>query len=33
MKLQKIILASTAVVLAIGAGASIAQFQKPEDAI
>ncbi|MEA9599542.1 cytochrome c [Polynucleobacter sp. AP-Sanab-80-C2] len=33
MKLQKIILASTAVVLAIGAGAAIAQFQKPEDAI
>jgi len=33
MKLQKIILASTAVVLAISAGAAIAQFQKPEDAI
>ena len=33
MKLQKIILASTAVVLAIGAGTAIAQFQKPEDAI
>ena len=33
MKLQKIILASTATVLAISAGLAIAQFQKPEDAI
>jgi cytochrome c556 len=33
MKLQKIILVSTAAVLAIGAGAALAQFQKPEDAI
>ena len=33
MKLQKLILASTATVLAIGAGVAFAQFQKPEDAI
>ena len=33
MKLHKIILASTATVLAISAGLAIAQFQKPEDAI
>ena len=33
MKLHKIILASTAATLAIGAGAAMAQFQKPEDAI
>ena len=33
MKLQKIILASTATVLMISAGLAIAQFQKPEDAI
>ena len=33
MKLHKIILASTATVLAIGAGVAFAQFQKPEDAI
>jgi len=33
MKLQKIILVSTATVLAISAGLAIAQFQKPEDAI
>jgi len=33
MKLQKLVLASTTIVLAIGAGVSFAQFQKPEDAI
>jgi cytochrome c556 len=33
MKLNKIILASTATALAIGAGVAFAQFQKPEDAI
>ncbi|MEI6182875.1 MAG: cytochrome c [Polynucleobacter sp.] len=33
MKLQKIVLASTATVLAISAGFAFAQFQKPEDAI
>ena len=33
MKVHKIILASTAATLAIGAGAAMAQFQKPEDAI
>jgi cytochrome c556 len=33
MKLQKILLASTATVLAISAGFAFAQFQKPEDAI
>ena len=33
MKLQKILLASTATVLTIGAGFAFAQFQKPEDAI
>jgi cytochrome c556 len=33
MKLQKIILASTAAVLAISTGFAFAQFQKPEDAI
>ena len=33
MKLHKIILSSTATVLAIGAGVAFAQFQKPEDAI
>jgi len=33
MKLQKFILATTATVLAFGAGVSFAQFQKPEDAI
>ena len=33
MKLHKIILASTATVLAIGAGVAFAQFQKSEDAI
>ncbi|ANJ00024.1 cytochrome C [Polynucleobacter wuianus] len=33
MKLQKILLAGTATVLAIAAGTAIAQFQKPEDAI
>jgi cytochrome c556 len=33
MKLQKIILMSTAACLAISAGTAIAQFQKPEDAI
>jgi cytochrome c556 len=33
MKLQKLVLASTATILAIGAGVAFAQFQKPEDAI
>ena len=33
MKVHKIILASTAATLAIGASAAMAQFQKPEDAI
>ena len=33
MKLQKILLASTATVLALSAGFAVAQFQKPEDAI
>jgi cytochrome c556 len=33
MKLKKIVLASTAIVLAISAGFAFAQFQKPEDAI
>jgi cytochrome c556 len=33
MKLQKIVLAGTATVLAISAGIAFAQFQKPEDAI
>ena len=33
MKLQKILLASTATVLTISAGFAFAQFQKPEDAI
>ncbi|MBU3550763.1 cytochrome c [Polynucleobacter sp. MWH-Berg-3C6] len=33
MKLQKIVLASTATVLAISTGFAFAQFQKPEDAI
>ena len=33
MKLQKIVLASTATVLTISAGIAFAQFQKPEDAI
>jgi len=33
MKLQKIVLATTATVLTIGAGFAFAQFQKPEDAI
>ena len=33
MKLQKIILAGTATILAIGTGVAFAQFQKPEDAI
>ena len=33
MKLQKLVLAGTATVLAIGAGVAYAQFQKPEDAI
>ena len=33
MKLQKIVLASTATALAISAGIAFAQFQKPEDAI
>jgi len=33
MKLQKIVLASSAIVLAISAGFAFAQFQKPEDAI
>ena len=33
MKLQKVVLASTAIALAISAGISFAQFQKPEDAI
>ena len=33
MKLHKIILASTATVLAIGTSVAFAQFQKPEDAI
>ncbi len=33
MKLQKIVLASTAIALAISAGFAFAQFQKPEDAI
>ena len=33
MKLQKIVLASTAIVLAISTGLAFAQFQKPEDAI
>ena len=33
MKLHKIVLATTATVLAIGAGFAFAQFQKPEDAI
>lgn len=33
MKVHTIILASTAATLAIGAGAAMAQFQKPEDAI
>ncbi len=33
MKLQKILLASTATVLVLSAGFAVAQFQKPEDAI
>jgi len=33
MKLQKIVLATTATVLTIGSGFAFAQFQKPEDAI
>jgi cytochrome c556 len=33
MKLQKIVLAGTASILAISAGVALAQFQKPEDAI
>ena len=33
MKLQKLILATTAATLSIGAGSALAQFQKPEDAI
>ena len=33
MKLQKLILATTATTLCIGAGSALAQFQKPEDAI
>lgn len=33
MKLQKVVLVSTAAVLAISAGFAFAQFQKPEDAI
>ncbi|MFZ4379352.1 MAG: c-type cytochrome [Polynucleobacter sp.] len=33
MKLQKIILAATAIVLAVGTGFAFAQFQKSEDAI
>jgi cytochrome c556 len=33
MKLQKILLASTATVLAIAADTAVAQFHKPEDAI
>ena len=33
MKLHKIVLATTATVLALGAGFAFAQFQKPEDAI
>ena len=33
MKLHKIVLASTATVLAISGGIAFAQFQKPEDAI
>ena len=33
MKLQKILLASTATILALSAGFAVAQFQKPEDAI
>jgi hypothetical protein len=33
MKLHKIVLATTATVLAIGTGFAFAQFQKPEDAI
>lgn len=33
MKFQKIVLVSTAAVLAMGAGTAFAQFQKPEDAI
>lgn len=33
MKLQKIVLAGTTAVMALGAGLAFAQFQKPEDAI
>jgi cytochrome c556 len=33
MKLQKILLVSTATILTIGTGIAFAQFQKPEDAI
>jgi cytochrome c556 len=33
MKLQKILLASTATILSLSAGFAFAQFQKPEDAI
>uniref|UniRef100_B1XVS9 Cytochrome c prime n=1 Tax=Polynucleobacter necessarius subsp. necessarius (strain STIR1) TaxID=452638 RepID=B1XVS9_POLNS len=33
MKPQKLVLASTATVLTLGAGVTFAQFQKPEDAI
>jgi cytochrome c556 len=33
MKLQKILLASTATILSLSAGFAVAQFQKPEDAI
>lgn len=33
MKLQKLIIATTAATLSIGAGSALAQFQKPEDAI
>ena len=33
MKLQKLIFATTAITLSIGAGSALAQFQKPEDAI
>lgn len=33
MKIQQIILASTAVIIAAGSGTAFAQFKKPEDAI
>ena len=33
MKLQKILLATTATILSLSAGFAVAQFQKPEDAI